>query len=54
MDKPKRVGTIFMGVDPSRLHDLVYGSRLIRNQANSLQYEQAILNFPICKVLFEN
>ena len=48
-------GPIFMGaVDPSRHHGLVYGSRLIRNQANSLLYEKLILHVRICKVLFKN
>ena len=37
------------GVDPSRHHDLVYGSRLIRNQANSLLYEQFIYTFTFAK-----
>ena len=41
-------------VDPSKHYDLVYGSRLIINQANSLLYEQLILSVRICKVLFKN
>ena len=46
---------IFMGgVDPSRHHGLVYGSRLIANQANSLLYKLLILHVRICKVLFKN
>ena len=41
---------IFMrGLDPSRHHGLVYGSRLIRNQANSLLYEQFIYTFAFAK-----
>ena len=53
--KPQKGNQFFCGeTDLSRHHDLVYGSRLIRNQANSLQYEQLILNVPICKVLFQN
>ena len=51
----KRVGPIFIGgADPSRHLDLIYGSTLIRNQANFLQYEQLILNVRICKVLFKS
>ena len=46
---------IFMGgVDTSRHYDFIYGSRLIKNQANSLQYKLPILNVPTCKVLFKN
>ena len=37
------------GLDPSRHHGLVYGSRLIRNQANSLLYEQFIYTFAFAK-----